>query len=105
MYVILDRDMKIVSETHRKRAAALSRNELDPLKKFVQTQQKAPINIIKETTLNSALEYTAFKITFTNALAKVRYPAAAAKIWQNYHDSRVGVRQSRRSMVRILYLI
>ena len=92
--------MKITFESYWKRAAALNTKEPEPPKKFIKSHQKAQPTQTKGTLLPSKNKIERYKINPTNALPKVRYPAAPAKNWQSYNDTRVGVRWSRRSMVK-----
>ena len=96
----IHRDMKIHFDKYRKRAIALQKTEQDQkFSKQFNSLQK--IYIVR--TCNFLPQQQSINnnniICKTHALSKKRSSAATAKIWQTYHDSRVGVRQSWRSMV------
>ena len=101
--------MKITFESYWKRAAvALRKKELDiPTNCSITKSQikKADnitqTNIIISPTENKLVE--TYKNNLTNALSKVqRYPAASVKSWQGYNDTGMGIRWSRRSMVKLI---
>ena len=96
------RDMKITLESYCKRAAALYKKEPDipKLRNTLNINQKAELKIKQNPLLAVLFDYFEdSNIRLTNALSKVRYPAAPVKSWQSYNDTRMGVRWSRRSMV------
>ena len=99
------RDMKITLESYCKRAAALYKKEPDipKLGNTLNINQKAELKIKQNPLLAVLFDYFEDRnIRLTNALSKVRSSTAATlvKSWQGYNDTRVGVRWSRRSMVR-----
>ena len=94
--------MKITLESYCKRAAALYKKEPDipKLRNTLNINQKAELKIEQNPLLAVLFDYFEdSNIRLTNALSKVRYPAAPVKSWQSYNDTRMGVRWSRRSMV------
>ena len=101
------RDMKITLESYCKRAAALFKKEPDipKLRNTLNINQKAELRIKQNPLLVVLFDYFEdSQIRLTNALSKVRYPAAPVKSWQSYNDTRMGVRWSRRSMVHFCFL-
>ena len=101
------RDMKITLESYCKRAAALYKKEPDipKLRNTLNINQKAQLKIKQNPSLAVLFDYFEDRnIRLTNALSKVRYPAAPVKSWQSYNDTRMGVRWSRRSMVHFCFL-
>ena len=103
--IFYNRDMKNIFESYWKRAAALLMKEPNTLKRYIcNHHQKAATKLELTKSILSNYYYLSLncRIHFTNALSKVRSSAAATpvKSWQGYNDTRVGVRWSRRSMVR-----
>ena len=89
MFVIFFRDeMKINFENFCKRAAALDKKEPTIPTRLIESHKKARPYRTKGSLIPSTNKIET--INLTDALSKVRYPAAPAKNWQRYNDTGMG---------------